>query len=46
MRDNPATMNEAQVAPRRAAARKTALLFGGIALAVYVGFILMGVLGQ
>jgi hypothetical protein len=46
MRDNPAAMNDAQAAPKRAAARKTALLFGGIAIAVYVGFILMGVLGR
>ena len=29
-----------------AAARRTALLLGGIAVAVYVGFILMGVLGR
>jgi hypothetical protein len=46
MRDHPAAMNDAQAAPKRAAARKTALLFGGIAIAVYVGFILMGVLGR
>ncbi len=46
MRQQPATMNEAEAAPRRAAARRTALLFAGIAVAVYVGFILMGVLGQ
>ena len=46
MRENPAAMNEAQAAPKRAAARRTALLFAGIAVAVYVGFILMGVLGQ
>ena len=46
MRERPATMNEAQAAPRRAAAKRTALLFAGIAVAVYVGFILMGVLGQ
>ena len=46
MRETPATMNDAQVAPKRAAARRTALLLGGIAVAVYVGFILMGVLGQ
>ena len=46
MRENPAAMNEAQAAPKRAAARRTALLFAGIAVAVYVGFILMGVLGR
>ena len=46
MRDNPATMNDDQAAPKRAAARRTAWLFGGIAAAVYVGFLLMGVLGR
>ena len=46
MRQQPATMDEAQAAPKRAAARRTALLVAGIAVAVYVGFILMGVLGR
>ena len=46
MRQQPAPMNEAEAAPRRAAARRTAWLFGGIAAAVYVGFLLMGVLGR
>jgi len=46
MRKNPATMGEDQAAPKRAAARRTALLFAAIAAAVYVGFILMGVLGR
>jgi hypothetical protein len=46
MREHPASMNPAEAARRRAAARRTALLFGGIAVAVYVGFILMGVLGR
>jgi hypothetical protein len=46
MREHPATMKQADAAPRRAAARRTALLLGGIAVAVYVGFILMGVLGR
>ena len=46
MRKNPATMDDRQDAPKRAAARRTALLLAGIAVAVYVGFILMGVLGQ
>jgi len=46
MREHPASMNDAQAAPKRAAARRTALLLGGIALAVYAGFILMGVLGR
>lgn len=34
------------VEARRKRARRTALLFGGIALAVYLGFILSGVLGR
>ena len=46
MRKQPATMNDEQAAPRRAAARRTALLFAGIAVAIYAGFILMGVLGR
>lgn len=46
MREHPAPMKHADAAPRRAAARRTALLLGGIAVAVYLGFILMGVLGQ
>jgi len=46
MREQPSTMKPADAAPRRAAARRTALLLGGIAVAVYVGFILMGVLGR
>ena len=46
MRKNPATMDDSQAAPKRAAARHTALLLAGIAVAVYVGFILMGVLGR
>ena len=31
---------------RRARARRTAGVFGGIALAVYVGFLMLGVLGR
>ena len=46
MREQPAPMKQADAAPRRRAARRTALLLGGIAVAVYVGFILMGVLGR
>ena len=42
----PAPMDETQAAPRRAAARRTALLFAVIAVTVYVGFIAMGVLGR
>jgi hypothetical protein len=32
---------EDQIAARRAAARRTALLFAGIAVAVYVGFLVL-----
>ena len=46
MREHPATMNADEAMRRRARARRTALLFAGIAVAVYVGFILMGVLGR
>ena len=46
MREHPATMQQADAAPRRKAARPTAMLLGAIAVAVYAGFILMGVLGQ
>ena len=31
---------------RRRRARRTALLFGGIAVAVYLGFLLSGVVGR
>lgn len=46
MREHPTPMKQADAAPRRTAARRTALLLGAIAAAVYVGFILMGVLGR
>lgn len=46
MRRPPDTMSEVEAAPRRAAARRTAWLFAGIAMAVYVGFLLIGVLGR
>ena len=46
VREHPASMNETQAASRRAAVRRTALLFAGIAVAIYVGFILTGVLGR
>ena len=42
----PAAMDETQAAPRRTAARRTAWLCAAIAVAVYVGFIVMGVVGQ
>ena len=34
-----------EIAARRKRARRTALLVGAIAVAVYVGFLLMGILG-
>jgi hypothetical protein len=46
MRAKPDTGEHADVAARRARARRTALLFGGIAVAIYVLFILSGVLAQ
>lgn len=46
MRERPAPMKQAEAAPRRTAARRTALLLGAIVVAVYAGFILMGVLGR
>ena len=44
MREPPATMTPDQVAARRKGVRRTVLLFVVIALAIYVGFILTGVL--
>ena len=34
-----------EIAARRKRARRTALLVGGIAMAVYIVFLLMGILG-
>jgi len=34
-----------EIAARRKRARRTALLVGGVAVAVYVAFLLMGILG-
>ena len=45
MRESAANAKPADATRRRAAVR-TAWIVGGIAVAVYVGFILMGVLGQ
>ena len=42
-RELPAPMSQAEAAARRKGARRTALLFGGIALAIYLGFLAMGV---
>ena len=44
MREPPATMTPAEVAARRKGVRRTVLLFVVIALVIYVGFILSGVL--
>jgi len=37
----PPQLPEDQIAARRASARRTALLFAGIAVAVYVGFLVL-----
>ncbi|MBP6749928.1 MAG: hypothetical protein KA144_09840 [Xanthomonadaceae bacterium] len=42
----PAADQDAIIAARRASARRTAWIVAGIAIAVYVGFILMNVLSQ
>ncbi len=42
----PAPMDKTQAAPRRMAARRTALVLAAIAVTVYVGFIAMGVLSR
>ena len=46
MREPVQPLTPDQVAARRKAARRTALWVGGIAVVVYVAFILSGVLGQ
>lgn len=45
-RDQHAPMDERQVAAARRRARRTALVVAAIAVAVYVAFILSGVLNQ
>ena len=40
------TPAEIQLDARRRSARRTALLFGGVALAVYLGFLMSGVVGR
>jgi len=42
MRPDPSDL----IARQRASARRTALVIGGIALAVYVAFVLSGVIGR
>lgn len=44
MKPNPDPRQD-EIATRRKRARRTALLIGVIAVAVYVGFLLMGILG-
>jgi len=44
MRQAPATQQDSDA--RRRAARRTALAVGVLALAVYVGFMLLGTLGK
>jgi CHASE3 domain sensor protein len=39
-------MTDADVAARRRAARRTALVVGGIAIAIYVAFLASGVIGR
>ena len=45
MSPTPAPRHD-EIAARRQRARRTALLIGAIAVAVYVGFLLMGILGS
>ncbi len=42
----PERMSDAEAAARRKGAVRTALIVAAIAAAVYVGFILLGVVGQ
>lgn len=46
MPDRPAPLSTEQAAARRKDAVRTAWIVGGIAVAVYVAFLLSGVLGQ
>ena len=43
MREPPVAMTEQQAAARRKGVRRTVLLFTGIVVAIYAGFILSGV---
>lgn len=40
------TLSQDQMTARRASARRTALVFAGIAFAVYVGFMLLNVVSK
>lgn len=44
--DHPPRMTDADAQARRRGAVRTALIVGGIAVAIYVGFILTGALGR
>jgi hypothetical protein len=46
MRATPATLTTEQAAARRKAVRRTVLLFAIVAVAIYAGFILMGVMAR
>jgi hypothetical protein len=46
MRDTPAMMTPDQAAARRKAVRRTVLLFAVLAIVIYVGFILTGVVSR
>jgi len=46
MRDPQAPMTDADIAARRRAARRTALVVGGIAVAIYIAFLASGVVGR
>jgi hypothetical protein len=39
-------MTDTDVAARRRAARRTALVVGGVALAIYIAFLASGVIGR
>jgi hypothetical protein len=43
---DPPRTTDADAQTRRRGAVRTALIVGGIAVAIYIGFILTGVLGQ
>jgi len=44
MRETPATMSAEQADARRKGVRRTVLLFAVVAVLIYVGFLLMGML--
>ncbi|MEO7258171.1 MAG: hypothetical protein ABIW35_01245 [Luteimonas sp.] len=46
MRETSAPMTEQQAAARRQGVRRTVLIFVVVAVAIYAGFILSGVLSQ